>query len=327
MNAITPAFSNEALWGIIAVMGAVLLLLGGELFYARIQLNSRQERYWWVLGVSTMYMFEYDIAADELLLSDHFAALLGAPRHIYQFSTIMGALPKQMSQRGLGNISRILECCKQDGRLEMRRMDGSMGVFRVRCNSFKDKHGQLCSMVGILVDVTREAQEEEALRTRAERDGLTAVYNSDTVRFRIGKMLEKRTGAVSRGFVMLDVDHFKGINDTLGHQSGDRVLQNLSDSLRTAVRDTDIIGRLGGDEFCIYLPQIPDYEFLCRFCQRLNAVSKSYFNQTEIGIDVTISVGGVLVRPDETFADVYRRADQALYEAKAQGRNTNCVRK
>lgn len=327
MNAITPAFSNEALWGIIAVMGVVLLLLGGELFYARIQLNSRQERYWWVLGVSNMYMFEYDIAADELLLSDHFAALLGAPRHIYQFSTIMGALPKQMSQRGLGNISRILECCKQDGRLEMRRMDGSMGVFRVRCNSFKDKHGQLCSMVGILVDVTREAQEEEALRTRAERDGLTAVYNSDTVRFRIGKMLEKRTGAVSSGFVMLDVDHFKGINDTLGHQSGDRVLQNLSDSLRTAVRDTDIIGRLGGDEFCIYLPQIPDYEFLCRFCQRLNAVSKSYFNQTEIGIDVTISVGGVLVRPDETFADVYRRADQALYEAKAQGRNTNCVRK
>ena len=327
MNAITPAFSNEALWGIIAVMGAVLLLLGGELFYARIQLNSRQERYWWVLGVSNMYMFEYDIAADKLLLSDHFAALLGAPRHIYQFSTIMGALPKQMSQRGLGNISRILECCKQDGRLEMRRMDGSMGVFRVHCNSFKDKHGQLCSMVGILVDVTREAQEEEALRTRAERDGLTAVYNSDTVRFRIGKMLEKRTGAVSSGFVMLDVDHFKGINDTLGHQSGDRVLQNLSDSLRTAVRDTDIIGRLGGDEFCIYLPQIPDYEFLCRFCQRLNAVSKSYFNQTEIGIDVTISVGGVLVRPDETFADVYRRADQALYEAKAQGRNTNCVRK
>ena len=172
------------------------------------------------------------------------------------------------------------------------------------------------------MDVTREVREEEALRARAELDGLTAVYNSGTVRFLIERMLKERPERAVSGFVMLDVDHFKEINDTMGHMAGDRVLQKLTESLRSSIRETDVIGRLGGDEFCIYLPKITGYDFLCDFCERLNSVAVRNFEEAE---RVTISIGGVMVRSQEDFADVYGRADKVLYAAKAQGRNTSCV--
>jgi len=325
MGDIVGSFSNEALWGIIIVMGIAILLLLGELFYARLQLHSRQERYWWVLGASDMYMFEYDAVNDELLLSEHFSVMLGIPRHIFQFSKVMGNTRNPQLRKGLDNIPRILEAAENEQNLELVRQDGSTGIFRVRCNSFNDKHGNLCSTVGILMDVTREVHEEEVLRARAELDGLTAVYNSGTVWFLIERMLKERPERAVSGFVMLDVDHFKEINDTMGHMTGDRVLQKLTESLRSSIRETDVIGRLGGDEFCIYLPKIAGYDFLCDFCERLNSVAVKNFEEADLGMGVTISIGGVMVRNQEDFADVYGRADKVLYAAKAQGRNTSCV--
>lgn len=81
--------STETLWGIIVVMGVILVFLLWEHFYIRAQLQFKQERYWWVLGASDMYIFEYDILADELRLSDHFAALLGVPSHVFQFTKVV----------------------------------------------------------------------------------------------------------------------------------------------------------------------------------------------------------------------------------------------
>lgn len=305
-----------------------MLLLATELFYTRVQLQGRQERYWWVLGASDLYMFEYDLANDELILSEHFSSLLGVPRHMFQFSQVMEHTKNQTVKRGLKHIAHILNSTLDktvDNRFELTRPDGGIGIFRVRCNSFYDKQGLLISKVGILRDITREVHAEEELRARAERDSLTGVYNAGMIKKLIEHHLAEQTRNRTGAFVILDIDYFKRINDTLGHQTGDKVLQELSRSLHASIRDSDLIGRLGGDEFCIYLPTIPGYEYLCEFCQRLNWVASDYLAGIGFGMKVTISIGGVMIHDNESFAEIYDRADESLYDAKNQGRNTNRV--
>lgn len=320
---------NDVLWAIIVIMGIIMLMLVAKLFYTRVQLRGRQERYWWVLGASDMYMFEYDLANDELLLSEHFSSLLGiSSRHIFQFSQVMMHTKNKIFKRGLEHVAHILNNTQNEtveSRFELTRGDGSIGIFRVCCNSFYDDQGCLTSKVGILRDITREVHVEEALRARAERDSLTGVYNAGMIRKLIEHDFEEQTRDRTGAFVMLDIDHFKRINDTLGHQAGDKVLQELSRSLHASIRDSDLIGRLGGDEFCIYLPAIPGYDYLCDFCERLNRVASEYLAEIGLGMKVTISVGGVMIHDHETFAEVYDRADELLYGAKNQGRNTNRV--
>ena len=143
---------EDTLWAIIVILGLIVMLLVAELFYTRKQLQSRQERYWWVLGASDLYMFEYDASNDELLLSEHFASLLGIPRHIFQFSQIRELTKAPKLQYGLAQIASILEQTHEETvirQFELRRSDGRTGIFRVRCNPFYDKQEQLSSKVGI----------------------------------------------------------------------------------------------------------------------------------------------------------------------------------
>lgn len=319
--------STETLWGIIVVMGVILVFLLWEHFYIRAQLQFKQERYWWVLGASDMYIFEYDILADELRLSDHFAALLGVPSHVFQFTKVVRNANEAKLERGLGVVDCVLQHddYKSLDTVSLKRADGSIGMFRVRCNSFRDSQGKIAFKTGILVDVTREVREEETLRAKAEIDGLTGIYNSSTIKYLIEKSLDAGMNGKSGAFVMFDIDHFKTINDTYGHQAGDKVLQAIAKSVQSIIRDSDIFGRLGGDEFCVFLTGVPGYEFLCDFCKRLNDIAVNCMAGTDLDIMVTISVGGIIVREGDAFVHLYERGDKALYEAKHRGRNTNCV--
>ena len=324
---VSPNVSTETLWGIIVVMGVIIVFLLWEHFYIRAQLHFKQERYWWVLGASDMYIFEYEILAHELRLSEHFAALLLVPSHVFQFTKVVKNANKAKLDRGLGVVSHVLkyEDYKSMDTVSLKRSDGSIGMFRVRCNSFRDTQGEIAFKTGILVDVTREVQEEETLRAKAEIDGLTGIYNSSTIKHLIEESLHDGMNGKNGAFVMFDIDHFKTINDTYGHQAGDKVLQTIAKSVKSIIRDSDILGRLGGDEFCIFLTGVLGYEFLCNFCKRLNDVAVNCMAGTDLDIMVTISVGGIIVREGDAFVHLYERADKALYEAKHRGRNTNCV--
>lgn len=177
---------------------------------------------------------------------------------------------------------------------------------------------RVCCRYGIVV------RRRDLYRDRSRRDGLTGAYNAGAIR----EMIQNRMNdPVSGGgaFVMLDVDYFKKVNDELGHQKGDLVLKTMVESMRDIVREGDMIGRLGGDEFCIFLPGMIDRGGLSRFCERLIAVVKERLESSDLGRTVTVSVGGVMVSGASEFSEVYNRADKALYEAKGKGRNTCCV--
>lgn len=160
-------------------------------------------------------------------------------------------------------------------------------------------------------------------KSKSERDSLTDAYNAGAIRQIIEHYIQE-TDSSCGGFVMLDVDYFKQVNDTMGHQAGDKVLKTVVQTLSSVMRDGDLIGRLGGDEFCVYLPNIGCRRALYEFCNRITRVVEERI-KAAVGQQVTISIGGVMVADAENFAALYKRADKALYEAKEHGRNTCCV--
>lgn len=122
--------------------------------------------------------------------------------------------------------------------------------------------------------------------------------------------------------VMLDADHFKSVNDTYGHAGGDDVLRFLSAECKKVLRDQDFIGRIGGEEFCICLPETAS-EGAFLVADRLResiAISDIKLSDGQV-INISISVGVATLQEKETMDDVMRRADEALYEAKETGRN------
>ena len=121
----------------------------------------------------------------------------------------------------------------------------------------------------------------------------------------------------------MDVDHFKRVNDTYGHEAGDEVLRRLARTLETRLRGSDVIARLGGEEFVALLPDT-DLEGARAIAQTL--VTAMAQQQDPVVGTITVSAGVASMRgADDTGAAILRRSDIALYEAKGQGRNRVCV--
>jgi diguanylate cyclase len=173
------------------------------------------------------------------------------------------------------------------------------------------------------------AVEEElgSARKQMTLDALTQLYNRGALDLQLERTVSVNffSGA-SSCILMVDVDHFKHINDTYGHPAGDAVLQQLADRLiSTFPRKTDFIARYGGEEFCVLLHNAGN-ELSKRLGERLlSNVRGEDFQYLDDGIPVTISIGVAELIPGETVASWLERADRALYRAKENGRDQLCL--
>ncbi len=188
-----------------------------------------------------------------------------------------------------------------------------------------DDRGTPAGVVGTVRDISRHKALQEELQHVADCDALTG---ADSRRAFLGE-LDKEIRAVGRGarscLLLIDIDHFKVINDRYGHAAGDEVLRAFVERLRPGVRGKDRIGRLGGEEFAILLRHA-DIDRASRLCERLRAMLAA--NPVEIGggrvVTVTFSAGLVALEGVSTGAAMLEAADKALYRAKHSGRN--CLR-
>jgi diguanylate cyclase (GGDEF)-like protein len=157
-----------------------------------------------------------------------------------------------------------------------------------------------------------------AMRNLAHTDDLTGLPNRRDLLSR----LEARLAAAGRCAVLIvDLDHFKRVNDVHGHAAGDAVLRAAADVLRDAARSPVAIGRLGGEEFAILIPDA-DASAARTLGERLRAaIAQMAPMQAHPELRLTASIGAALSRPGEASSDLLRRADHALYAAKSSGRN------
>lgn len=167
----------------------------------------------------------------------------------------------------------------------------------------------------------RNSEQKKALENKADMDQLTELSNKIATERLIKEYMEKYPERQAVMFV-LDVDNFKKINDTLGHAFGDEVLRNLGMRLQSMFRVTDIIGRIGGDEFIVFLKDVREDAAILREGRKI----EQFFRQFEVGeyvkYSVTASVGGaVFPRDADNFEDLYKAADAAVYTSKKRGKN------
>lgn len=161
------------------------------------------------------------------------------------------------------------------------------------------------------------------MQVQATRDGMTRFFNQTAFRKIVEAYLHQRRPGVRRraALLVIDADHFKAINDTYGHAVGDVVLRTIANKMRSVLRRRDVVGRIGGEEFGVFL-QDADERIAASVAERI----RTAINLAEIealGPDrkISVSVGGVLFEDEFEFGDIFKVADTKLYEAKAGGRN------
>lgn len=157
----------------------------------------------------------------------------------------------------------------------------------------------------------------EELARQAAHDALTGALNKGAVT----ALLERELAAGPFVLMLLDIDHFKRVNDTWGHPAGDAVLREVAERVGAALGEAGVIGRFGGEEFAVMARQ-PALEPALALAERLRrAVAATPLGRPEAAIPVTVSIGLTQCGRGESFHEVYRRADSALYRAKHEGRD------
>jgi two-component system, cell cycle response regulator len=170
--------------------------------------------------------------------------------------------------------------------------------------------------------VLRFKDEQDQLKERAMKDSMTGLFNHALLM----DLFQKEYAKAERNndplsFVMLDIDFFKKVNDTYGHKAGDHVLRGIASILNLTVRQSDMVGRYGGDEFGLILPGISS-EHALQLCERLRKSVEEHIFHLDTVVMITVSIG-VCNRSLEftEYKEMIRMADKMLYEAKAKGRN------
>lgn len=164
----------------------------------------------------------------------------------------------------------------------------------------------------------------DQLLVLASTDGLTSCLNRiafttlvDAYLERVDLQERRREGAL----LVMDVDHFKNVNDTFGHNAGDDALKLIVRSIRSTLREGDLIGRMGGEEFSVFLPGTPPDRAIVVAERIRKTVKAAKFCPAGLPYDLSISIGGVTYVRPTSFSELFKLADKRLYDAKGNGRN------
>ncbi|WP_018151091.1 sensor domain-containing diguanylate cyclase [Leeia oryzae] len=208
--------------------------------------------------------------------------------------------------------------------LHLVRKDGSRLIVQANANALKDENDEVITAFALLTDITERKKTEERMLYLAFYDPLTALPNRLLFQERLQQALfqQSRYGAPF-SLLFLDLDNFKQINDTLGHDVGDALLKQIAKRLFNAVRESDTVSRIGGDEFLIILHGISSSKEAEIAAQKLLDALKTPINIGQHALQASVSIGVTLVPQDGTDATTLRKkADLAMYQAKAAGKNT-----
>jgi diguanylate cyclase (GGDEF)-like protein/PAS domain S-box-containing protein len=252
------------------------------------------------------------------------------------------ALTGYTSEEVVGQNARILKSGRHDapffgamyqelrangiwkGEVWSKRKDGSIYLERLSISAICDEAGEVSSYVGICADITEQWNQEQRVRHMALHDGLSGLPNRSLLMERIAQLIamsarDKRHIAI----MFLDLDGFKMVNDTWGHEMGDQVLKTASTRLMGLVRPSDTVARLGGDEFVILLDNPESRDNVAKIASRVIAEINAPMNFDGKVAHVGTSIGIAFKAKEAASADdLLKNADAAMYEAKAAGKNT-----
>ncbi len=309
-------------------------------FFARItehkqaeaKLQERAKQLQFVLEGSELGFWDWNIVSGEVKRNEQWARMLG-----YTYEEIRDTAQQWADfvhpddrQCAWESIFSVIEGRSAAHKLEYRMLhkDGSIRWILDQAKVMqRDEYGNATRMCGTHTDVTERKLLEEELTRQAHVDYLTGVSNRRHFMACAEQELRRaKRYAESLAIFMIDIDHFKRVNDRHGHRAGDTVLVALARLCQATLRSFDILGRLGGEEFAVLLPETDGVEAV-RVAERLReaiAVTRVPLGDGAC-VQITVSIGvAALTSPDDNVDVLLSCADAALYEAKNSGRNRVC---
>lgn len=302
--------------------------------YTRIKENYRNyeediQRNRAIIELSNSIVFEWDITSDTMYCSPKWAERFGYAPVSKNYGSQMGVATHFHPD----DLPVVREAIRQateghsDVSIDVRIADSNAKYLwtRISATVQMDEAGEVKRIIGILQDVDAVKRAELALREKAERDALTQLFNKATTEQLISDAVSANTEELS-ALLVLDLDNFKSINDTYGHLYGDAVLTKVGATLKKLFREKDIIGRIGGDEFVVYLQNIPSVELVHSRCALLAETFRSMMQETAPELTVSCSIGAALFPENgRDYTALFRCADEALYQAKKLGKDTYTI--
>ncbi|WP_200283920.1 EAL domain-containing protein [Rhabdochromatium marinum] len=212
------------------------------------------------------------------------------------------------------------------GEIWNRRKSGEVFPEQLTISTVLDEHGRPLHFVAVVVDITAIKRHEAELDRIAHYDPLTGLPNRVLLNDRMQQaMMRSQRDGNLLAVCFLDVDGFKPVNDTYGHEAGDYLLIELADRFNEVLRKHETAARLGGDEFIILLADLKDQAHCIQALERIQGAIKRPFAIKGQVLSITASVGVSMYPMQATDSDtLIREADQAMYRAKQQGKNTHC---
>ncbi|QIB68052.1 diguanylate cyclase [Aminipila butyrica] len=297
------------------------------------ELELCDERMYLALEQTNMVVWDYDLASNSVIRTRGSKSWLGAddridnapetfiqsgyvhPNSVGDFETMF-----QQIQKGDKFATGLFQFKKAE---EDGQWTNDHIWVEIKMTNIFDGHGKAVRAVGLAEDVTEKLQEAISLREKASRDPLTHLLNRTSFQVCVQEFLKKdyREDLVS-ALIILDTDDFKQVNDTHGHVYGDEVLMEIATRLTGLFRTEDCVGRLGGDEFIIFMKNATSYEGVLKKAEQI--CTSLVFEKD--GLVTTCSVGAAIAPSREVdYAVLYKYADEALYEAKKDGKRRYVV--
>ena len=269
--------------------------------------------------------FEVDLLTDALTWSDGTYAIFGldsaTPVTVEQALSFYDADTQHQISTHLEAASAAGEA--YDLTVPFRSFTGSMGWARMFAQV--DTSSGSRRLIGVIQDITSERETEEQLRALAHQDVLTGLPNRRAFQAHLDQALARHASEVL-AVCIIDVDHFKAVNDARGHAVGDKLLQEIGQRLSHSVRTTDFVARLGGDEFAVVLHDMRNKADLLRRAAAIVEAARQPFAADSAALAPTVSVGVCLSRAKAmTSETLLKNSDIALYKAKLDGRDQFCL--
>lgn len=325
--------------GLLVVFGAVY-----NLIYTMYKELAQQNRK--VQAINAMFQttlqqtknipFAIDYTLNQLVL-------YGYPtKDVVQCCSFSDMLPESMIKKGILDPGSLTEYQKLyqylivqkepcDPVIIYSQMGEKKEWIRVRITS--DTQNNTEQMIGVLEDYGEQKEKDlqienhlvdiKKIEKKSQIDFLTNLYNREAFIQKVNIALEVNArNHETAALLILDLDHFKEVNDCMGHGTGDIVLQQTANTLHSFFRKEDIVGRLGGDEFVIFAKNIRNIQAFERRINELNRLLCKIYQKNGKSIQISASIGIMLTDADHTtFTALYEKADQALYQVKAESRN------
>jgi diguanylate cyclase (GGDEF)-like protein/PAS domain S-box-containing protein len=293
---------------------------------AQQELEAERERYQIVENLSDDILFEYDILTDSMEFSPLYTALTGKRAQIpnflrdilnndsickddlYEFKTFLNEFK-------IGNSQFSIE-------FRFKTRAGEFIWHRIKAKVIFDIDGKAKKAVGKAYNINLQKKEMQRLTEKTQRDPLTNLYNKIATQTQIEDYITNGNTNMKHAMLMIDIDNFKSVNDNFGHLVGDEVITVISKRLQNLFRTTDIVGRIGGDEFVVFLRDVNKKELITEKAKEICGIFRDTIVENCPECKISGSVGIALYPNDgKTYEELYRKADMALYKTKKCGKN------